>query len=326
MAKKPPSRASSKPAAKRGTKAPAKRPSKLGGKPPKRGSKPPSWPTKDDRKRHADKRPEQRSEQSARYHNPPQGRDRGGRPAHDKGELILRNLKAVEEYLIHKPEALLSLEAKPEIADKLHKLCLKHNSAFNVAKIRSHNAFEADEDGLVAKVRLEVGSERDLDDHLAKPEVRTILVLDHIKDPRNFGAIARSCGFFGVTGIVIPNKRQVGVTQIVVDTAMGAFAKLDVFQVANLSRVIKTLKDEEFWVVGTSLSGQSLTPKSLSFAKTALVIGSEDSGISPLIEKNCDLCLRIEGAADGIDSLNVSVATGIFLQAVTAGQSDAAEG
>lgn len=312
MAKKPPSKPSSKPS------------SRSRSQPSKRGPKPPSWPTKDDRKRHAGKRSDSRPEQSGRYHNPPQLRERPDRPAKD--ELVLRNLKAVEEYLIHKPEALLSLEAKPEIADKVHKLCLKHNSAFNVAKIRSHNAFEADEDGLVAKIRLEVGSERDLDDHLAKQEVKTILVLDHIKDPRNFGAIARSCGFFGVSGVVIPNKRQVGVTQIVVDTAMGAFAKLKVFQVPNLSRVIKTLKDEEFWVVGTSLSGQSLTPKSLGFAKTALVIGSEDSGISPLIEKNCDLCLRIEGVADGIDSLNVSVATGIFLQAVTAGQSDATEG
>lgn len=243
----------------------------------------------------------------------------GDAPAKGSGQLVLRNLRALEEYLQHKPEALLGIEAAPKLAETIARRCQELSSAYNVSKIRVSQALADGEDQLRALIQPPTATERDLDDHLAAG-CKTVLVLDHIKDPRNFGAIARSCGFFGVDAIVIPNKRQVGVTQIVVDTAMGAFAKLTVFQVANLTRVLKTLKEADFWVVGTALSGASLTPKALSFAKTALVIGAEDSGISPLIEKTCDLCLRIEGAEDGIDSLNVSVATGIFLQALTAGQ------
>lgn len=235
------------------------------------------------------------------------------------GQLVLRNLKALEEYLEHKPEALLAVEATPALAKTILRRCQELGSAYNVAKIRTSAALSDEEDPLRAVIQPPTATERDLDDHLAGG-CQTVLVLDHLKDPRNFGAIARSCGFFGVDAIVIPNKRQVGVTQIVVDTAMGAFAKLTVFQVANLTRVLKTLKEADFWVVGTALSGASLTPSSLNFTKTALVIGAEDSGISPLIEKTCDLCLRIEGAAGGIDSLNVSVAAGIFLQALRAGQ------
>lgn len=258
-----------------------------------------------------------RNDQSQRY-----GQRYGQSADKGSGQLVLRNLRALEEYLRHKPEALLSLEVAPQLADTIARRCLELGSAYNSAKIRVSQALAEGEDQLRAVIQPPTGSERDLDDHLAAG-CRTVLVLDHIKDPRNFGAIARSCGFFGVDAVVIPNKRQVGVTQIVVDTAMGAFAKLKVFQVANLTRVLKTLKEADFWVVGTALSGESLTPGSLGFAKTALVMGAEDSGISPLIEKTCDLCLRIEGAEDGIDSLNVSVATGIFLQTLRAGQPDA---
>lgn len=266
------------------------------------------------RQRDGEPRREPGASHSQRYGNP-EAKSRSG-----KDQLVLRNLRALEEYLQHKPEALLSLEAAPALAETIAKRCHELGSGYNVAKIRTSQALMGEEDQLRAVIASPVGSERDLDDHLAAG-CQTVLVLDHIKDPRNFGAIARSCGFFGVDAIVIPNKRQVGVTQIVVDTAMGAFAKLSVFQVPNLTRVLKTLKEAEFWVVGTALSGDSLTPKSLGFAKTALVIGAEDSGISPLIEKTCDLCLRIEGAEGGIDSLNVSVATGIFLQALRTGQS-----
>ena len=138
-----------------------------------------------------------------------------------------------------------------------------------------------------------------------------ILVIDHITDPRNFGAIIRSAAFFGVSDVVVAKDRQAPVTQGTIDTCQGAIAFTSIYRVTNISRAVKEIKDQGFWVVGAILGGEK-NAKAVKFDHTCLVVGSEDKGISQSMKKNVDVAFEIAGA-NVVDSLNVSVATGIML-------------
>lgn len=141
-----------------------------------------------------------------------------------------------------------------------------------------------------------------------------ILALDHISDPRNLGAIIRSAAFFGVKHVIVPERRQVLLTQSAVNTAQGGFALTDLIVVVNLSRTLEMLKDHGFWILGTTMDGDTVESLRGKYEKQILVLGSEDKGISPGVLSRCDLKMSIAGAKTRLDSLNVSVAAGIFLQ------------
>ena len=140
----------------------------------------------------------------------------------------------------------------------------------------------------------------------------TLIALDHVMDPRNLGAIARSAAFFGCREIVVAERRQVLLTRASVATAQGGFALTDLVTVTNLGRILDELKECGYWVIGAAMDGESLGKSKPTFEKRVLIFGSEDSGLSPNIQKRCDLVAGI-GAKTGLDSLNVSVAAGIFL-------------
>ncbi|MFH1728487.1 MAG: 23S rRNA (guanosine(2251)-2'-O)-methyltransferase RlmB [Pseudomonadota bacterium] len=143
----------------------------------------------------------------------------------------------------------------------------------------------------------------------------TILVLDHIQDPQNFGAIIRSAKAFAVDCIVIPNKRTSLVNSTVVKASSGMALLLPIVQVANLSNCLELLKKENFWTYGLAMKGEKLSTKSKFDKKTCLVAGSEGLGISSLIEKNCDFLISIPMEAK-VESLNVSVSVGILLNKI----------
>jgi len=145
-----------------------------------------------------------------------------------------------------------------------------------------------------------------------------IVALDGITDPRNMGAIARSAGAFGAVGLVIPERRAVGVTASGWKASAGAFARVKVARVTNLTRAVQDLQKAGWFVVG--LAGEShLTVDDLRAdllkGKIALVIGSEGKGLSRLVEENCDVVVRIPMTAT-TESLNAAVAAGIALFAV----------
>ncbi len=154
-----------------------------------------------------------------------------------------------------------------------------------------------------------------LDDIISDKEYPLILVLDQIEDPHNFGAIIRTAAAVGVDGIVILNRRSVSVTATVAKTAAGALERVKIVQVTNLKRTIETLKDKGYWIVGSDLrNAQNYTEIDYKM-KTVLVMGSEGSGMSRLVRESCDFIAKIPIAA-GVESLNVSVATGICLYEV----------
>ena len=149
---------------------------------------------------------------------------------------------------------------------------------------------------------------------LAKESPSLIMAVDHINDPHNLGAIARSSAFFGVKYIIVPKNRQVGVTQGGVQSAQGAFAFLDIVQVTNLARTLKEIKNHRYWVFGASMEGVDVRrSKGLSWEHSVVVLGAEHKGLSPLVKKTCDQLISIQGVDHTVGSLNVSVAAGLIL-------------
>jgi 23S rRNA (guanosine2251-2'-O)-methyltransferase len=142
----------------------------------------------------------------------------------------------------------------------------------------------------------------------------TVLVLDHISDPRNLGAIVRTAAFFGVRWIIVPERRQVLLTQTAVNTAQGGFSLTSIVVVVNVSRTLERLKELDYWVLGTTMDGQPVDSFRGKFERQVIVLGSEDKGISPVALTKCDVKMSIPGAPKSLDSLNVSVAAGIILQ------------
>ncbi len=134
-----------------------------------------------------------------------------------------------------------------------------------------------------------------------------ILVLDHITDAGNLGALARSAESVGAAGIIIPNKRAAHVTATTYKSSAGAIAHIAVSQVANVSKCLERLKAEGFWVVAADEHAQDLIWEADLKGKMVLVVGSEDQGISRLVLENCDFCVKLPQVGE-ISSLNVAQA------------------
>ena len=141
-----------------------------------------------------------------------------------------------------------------------------------------------------------------------------VLVLDEITDVQNLGAILRSADQFSVSLVILPERRSAQINPTVVKVSSGAAHYVPTTRVVNLNREIEYLKEAGFWVYGAALGGQSLFETSFP-KRTVLVMGSEGKGISQMTEKLCDHLVTIPTSGH-IDSLNVSVATGIMLYEV----------
>ncbi|MEO7325647.1 MAG: 23S rRNA (guanosine(2251)-2'-O)-methyltransferase RlmB [Dokdonella sp.] len=139
-----------------------------------------------------------------------------------------------------------------------------------------------------------------------------ILVLDGVTDPHNFGACLRSAEAAGVTAVVVPKDRAVGVTPTVRRASAGAADRVPIVAATNLARALKGLKDAGVWLVG--LAGD--TPQSIYSVDLdgpiAIVLGGEGEGMRRLTRESCDFLAKIPMRGD-IESLNVSVATGVAL-------------
>ncbi len=138
------------------------------------------------------------------------------------------------------------------------------------------------------------------------------VVLDGVEDPHNLGAIIRTVECAGAHGILIPERRAVGLTEIVAKTAAGALEHVPVARVSNLSRLIEQLKERNIWTIGTSADA-TVDYTAWDFTQpTALILGGEGAGLHRLVRERCDQLVRIP-LRGRIESLNVSVAAGIVL-------------
>ncbi|AMB99268.1 RNA methyltransferase [Aerococcus urinaehominis] len=154
----------------------------------------------------------------------------------------------------------------------------------------------------------------DIDDMLAlassRQELPFILILDGIEDPHNLGSILRTADACGVHGVIIPNRRAVGLTQTVAKTSTGAIEHVPVARVTNLRQTVKKLKAAGVWVFGTDMQGQSYWEMQADLP-LAIVIGNEGKGISPGLAKELDGTVTIPMVGH-VQSLNASVACALI--------------
>lgn len=138
-----------------------------------------------------------------------------------------------------------------------------------------------------------------------------VLMLDHLEDPHNFGAIIRSCEARGVKNIIIPKDRSVQVNETVMKTSTGALERVNIIMVNNLVNAINKLKEKGYFIYAAEADGKNY--KEVSYAdKVCLIIGSEGFGISKIVRKNSDEIISIPMKGK-VNSLNASVSAGILL-------------
>lgn len=220
----------------------------------------------------------------------------------------IEGLSAVMEYLRYRPQAITCVYHQDALPGALTQW-VKDIPTQSVSKERSQGKNRT----VWATVDVTSLDETDLYASVTHAAPATILALDHLQDPHNLGAIARSAAFFGVKHIVAPDRRQVLLTPAAIKTSQGAFAVADLYTVTNLVRTLKKLKEQGYWIIGTDMEGEPIEKVAKQFEKRVLIVGSEGTGLGNLVRRTCDVMAKIPTQSSTLDSLNVSVATGICL-------------
>ncbi|HIS90694.1 MAG TPA: 23S rRNA (guanosine(2251)-2'-O)-methyltransferase RlmB [Candidatus Faecisoma merdavium] len=138
-----------------------------------------------------------------------------------------------------------------------------------------------------------------------------VVMLDHLEDPHNFGAIIRTCEAAGVKDIIIPKDRSVKVNSTVMKTSAGCLDRVNIYEVTNLVQTINYLKKNDYWIIGTDIKGTDY--KDIDYkGKIVIIIGNEGNGMSRLVKEACDFIATIPMKGE-VNSLNASVAAGIII-------------
>jgi 23S rRNA (guanosine2251-2'-O)-methyltransferase len=246
-------------------------------------------------------------------------RQPGRRPALDFDDLIY-GIHAVEEALLAGERLRSIAVAADRTKDAALRVLLAQAKERNVPVRFEQRAFfdrvpfKAHQGVIATAPPFPYAS---LGDVLARPRPdgspRMLVVLDHLTDPHNVGAIVRTAEAAGADGLVLPERRSAGINAMVRKAAAGAAAYLPIVRVANIAGTIRALKKAGIWVVGADASpaGIELGKADLNRA-LALVVGSEGSGLAPLVKRECDFLVRIP-MLGRVASLNVSVAAGVLI-------------
>ena len=218
---------------------------------------------------------------------------------------LLKNKKVIKKaYLMNgfKEDEILNLL-------NINNICIEYLDKRQLDKLEDGN-----HQGII--LQIEDYKYLNLNDMLnSLPENPFIVILDHLEDPHNFGAIIRTCEAAGVHYIVIPKDRSVSINSTVMKTSVGALDNVKIVMATNLNACINELKKNGVWIVGTDMENSSCYDEIDYRTPTALVIGSEGFGMSNLVKKNCDFIAKIPMNGK-INSLNASLAAGIMIYEV----------
>ncbi len=151
-----------------------------------------------------------------------------------------------------------------------------------------------------------------LDSAKEKGEAPLIIICDEITDPHNLGAIIRTAECAGAHGVIIPKRRNSGLTAVVAKASAGAMEYMKIARVSNLTAAIKNLKENGVWVYGTAADGAAPLYRTDLTGPAAIVIGSEGEGMGRLVSESCDFMVSIPMKGH-INSLNASNACAILL-------------
>lgn len=235
--------------------------------------------------------------------------------------MIVYGRNPVTEALLGKPssveEVLISEGVRRERFLDVIRLARENGVkvSFLPQRAISKIAGTSDHQGIVARVlEFEYGT---IDGILGlasrRKERPLVVILDHIEDPQNLGAIIRTVNVLGAHGVLIPKDRAAGVTPAVIKASAGAVSFVQIARVVNLVRTIRDLKKRGIWIVGADQgASKSVFEAALGDLDLALVIGSEGRGLGRLVKEECDFLLSIPSVGE-VSSLNASVAAGIMI-------------
>ena len=234
----------------------------------------------------------------------------------NRSELIY-GIHAVESALKHGCENVLEIwilqGRKDKRVQNIINLGQKHGISLNVITTDKMNKKcpDANHQGVIANVRTVRKDTVALEDILKKEKL-LLLILDEVQDPHNVGACLRTADAAGVDAVIVSKNRSPGITAVVRKVASGAAETVPFIQVSNLARAMQQLHDNNVWIVGTSGDTDTSIYDVSPGSRVAIVMGSEGKGMRRLTRENCDELVSIP-MAGSVESLNISVATGISL-------------
>ena len=232
-----------------------------------------------------------------------------------------RGRKPVWDLISKTPERcstlLIANNVKPPFLDEILQAARDNGIVFQIAAPEALDKISGGErhQGVICK--LTETKTLELEEFLKTLDEKSpslLVVLDHIEDPHNLGAVIRSAEAGGASGVIFAKRRSASPNDTVIKTSAGASLRLPLIQVANITRAIERLKEFNFWVVGLSEKSDVSIWKEKLPERCTLVVGAEGSGLSRLVIENCDMLVKIPIKKESAGSLNASVAAalGIF--------------
>lgn len=230
-------------------------------------------------------------------------------------ESIVYGKIPVKNALLGKRKAIRLFLAKEHPDKEIQSLASKKSLSYKLVSSKELDRIAGEVNHQGAVLLLQDFEYATLEDLLARTKDKkdaTIVLLDGIEDPVNFGSIIRTSAAFAADGIVVLNRRQVPVTPTVSKIATGAEEQIPIAQVHNLTAAIQTLKKNGFWVVCSAGEGKDVYDRIDYSGKIVLVVGSEGFGASRLVKENADFVASIPLEGE-IKALNASIACAVFL-------------
>jgi 23S rRNA (guanosine2251-2'-O)-methyltransferase len=233
--------------------------------------------------------------------------------------LYLGGLHVVAALLDKQPQRLLHLYIQKDRQDQKMQALLEvaNKKQINVTVVSRHELDKMTDNqvhqGVAAYCeKPKVYVEEDLKALLETEKNPLLLILDGIQDPHNLGACLRSADAAGVRAVIVPKDKSVGITATVSKVACGAAETVPFVQVTNLARTLRFLKDAGMWLYGAAGEADKSLYQANFSGSVGIVLGAEGQGLRRLTREHCDMLLNIP-MYGSVASLNVSVATGIFL-------------
>jgi 23S rRNA (guanosine2251-2'-O)-methyltransferase len=248
----------------------------------------------------------------------------------DDSEIVTGRNSVVEALRAHIPATALYVAFRVEVDERVKEaLSLANKRGIPVMEVMRPeldrlSGHDSVHQGLALKVPPYeyAHPETLLDDVLAKHKTPLFVALDGITDPRNLGAIIRSTAAFGGHGVIVPQRRSVGVTASAWKTSAGAAARTPVAMASNLTQTLKAFKARGVFVIGLDGDGDVSLP-GLDFADgpIVVVVGNEGKGLSRLVTETCDAVVSIP-ISSGTESLNAGIAASVTLYEIARQRSE----
>lgn len=217
-------------------------------------------------------------------------------------ELLEKDPKKVEKIVIEKGY-------KSDKINKIIELCKANSVRFDILPSLQSFQSSGERTGVAAVISSFTYIEfNDIDLF----ETKSVVILDEVEDPHNFGAIVRSAAASGTEVVIIPDRNAAQVTETVISVSAGTIFKIKICRVKNISACMEALKKNGFWITGTDMDGSSNYSEYDYTRKSAIVIGNEGKGLRRLVKEKCDDIVRID-LVNGVESLNASVAAALIL-------------